>query len=373
MSKQVYIDMDGTLCRFHDTEHKYIEAMWEQGFYLNLKPFENLVEAINLFKTRNPHIELYILSAVLDTDPPFIAEEKRQWLQEHLPEIQNENIIFVPAGADKSEYIKKINSECFLIDDYNKNLRDWSAAGGHSIKFQNDINNKGLGAYGGESGHIWDGECIKYNDNPTQICVSIEYAMKIIDKKQERTGNIFYGFESDVLPSMFIKKLEERIITHKYEETNLSEACATCIDACLKEAAANQISYSKLLGWMQAAVRLGYWDSVSVNPSSIKTYINFLTKRDIRFEELSALIQVNKSLKEDIQNKLFMPKTSSLSQTSISNLKNQLNQCEKKLSALEKEWEDIAKTKYPKIPFGNSVIPYSKYNQRIHRNVIQTR
>ena len=47
MAKRIYIDMDGTLCRFHDAEHKYIEQMWEKGFYANLQPFEEFVKAIS--------------------------------------------------------------------------------------------------------------------------------------------------------------------------------------------------------------------------------------------------------------------------------------------------------------------------------------
>ena len=54
MSKKIYIDMDGTLCRFHDTEHQYIEAMWIQGFYNNLKPFENFLNGLSLCIDRSP-------------------------------------------------------------------------------------------------------------------------------------------------------------------------------------------------------------------------------------------------------------------------------------------------------------------------------
>lgn len=47
--RRIYLDMDGTLFRFHDTEHEYIERMWEPGFYRNLKPFQNLVDAVRMF------------------------------------------------------------------------------------------------------------------------------------------------------------------------------------------------------------------------------------------------------------------------------------------------------------------------------------
>ena len=59
MAKRIYIDMDGTLCRFHDAEHKYIEQMWEKGFYANLQPFEEFVKAISLCIDRNADTEFF--------------------------------------------------------------------------------------------------------------------------------------------------------------------------------------------------------------------------------------------------------------------------------------------------------------------------
>ena len=35
MKKAVYIDMDGTLARFHDADKIFIEAMWTPGVYGN--------------------------------------------------------------------------------------------------------------------------------------------------------------------------------------------------------------------------------------------------------------------------------------------------------------------------------------------------
>lgn len=39
---KIYIDMDGTIARFHD-ENLYLERMFEKGFFIDLKPFENAV------------------------------------------------------------------------------------------------------------------------------------------------------------------------------------------------------------------------------------------------------------------------------------------------------------------------------------------
>lgn len=191
MNKQLFIDMDGTLCRFHDTDHSYIERMWEEGFYKNLKPFEQFVEAISLCMERNPSMNVYILSAYLDTEPPFVRLEKTEWLRKQLPQLPEYHKIFVPAGTNKACYLSGVSSNCYLIDDYNKNLREWESAGGTAIKFINDINNKGLGAYGGEKGKLWGGRSIDYSNSVMEICLEIERLteLKKINKKTENQKN----------------------------------------------------------------------------------------------------------------------------------------------------------------------------------------
>lgn len=174
MKKSLYVDIDGTLARFHDADKLFIEAMWTPGFYINLVPFENLIDGIKLFIKQHPDVEVNVLSAVLDTDPPFIEGEKNAWLDKYLPEINRQHRIYTRAGDDKSEYIDTASKKCFLIDDYNKNLYEFEAGGGTSIKFHNDINHRGLGEYGGSKGNLWQGEIINYNDAPEKICVDLE-------------------------------------------------------------------------------------------------------------------------------------------------------------------------------------------------------
>ncbi len=172
--KALYIDIDGTLARFHDADKMFIEAMWTPGFYVNLKPFESLVAAVKQFKERNPDVEVFVLSAVLDTDPPFIVGEKNEWLDKYLPEIDKEHRIFTRAGEDKSNYINMNDYDCSILDDYNKNLYEFEAAGGTAIKFHNDINHRGLGEFGGSKGNMWQGAIVHHNDAPGTICRMLE-------------------------------------------------------------------------------------------------------------------------------------------------------------------------------------------------------
>lgn len=168
-NKRLFLDMDGTLARFHDVDKTFIEAMWQQGFYVGLQPFENMIEAVKVFMKEHPDVEVYVLSAVLDTEPPFVIDEKNAWLDQYLPEIPKERRIFTRAGHNKAEYIGEIGSGDFLLDDYNKNLHEFEKAGAHSIKFRNDVNHQGKGAYGGEKGPLWAGPMVAYNSEPQDI------------------------------------------------------------------------------------------------------------------------------------------------------------------------------------------------------------
>lgn len=191
MDKKLYVDMDGTLARFHDVDRTFIEAMWQQGFYKNLKPFQSLLGGLQLFMERNKDVEVFILSAILDTDPPFIESEKRQWLNKNFSEIDDKHMIFTKAGENKAKYIT-VNEDTYLIDDYNKNLNDWKNSGGISIKFHNDVNHKGLGQYGGEKGPLWQGSIINHNDTYGQICMDLENILETspIDKDYLNVGSI---------------------------------------------------------------------------------------------------------------------------------------------------------------------------------------
>lgn len=190
--KGCFIDIDGTLARFHDADKMFIEAMWTPGFYIGLKPFESLVEAVRLFKERNPDVEVFTLSAVLDTDPPFVIGEKNAWLDKYLPFIDREHRIFTDAGEDKSEYIDMDAFDCTLLDDYNKNLYEFELAGGHAIKFHNDVNHRGLGEFGGSKGNLWTGDIVHHYDSPEKICRDLE--VLILGKSKEEIENVITSY-----------------------------------------------------------------------------------------------------------------------------------------------------------------------------------
>ena len=220
--KRLYIDIDGTLARFHDVDKHFIEAMWQEGFYRDLKPFENMVEGAALFTRLHPEIDVYILSAVLETDPPFAEKEKNEWLQKYLPEVDQDHRIFTKAGHDKTEYIQDLSQNDYLLDDYNRNLREFEAAGANAIKFKNDINHRGEGAYGGEKGALWTGKMVSYDSPPETICSQLEEFLGLsrsIERKSSRRSELNSAASPKTFSSTQRLSLDQRISAAQKKST----------------------------------------------------------------------------------------------------------------------------------------------------------
>lgn len=156
---RLFVDMDGTIARFHD-EINYLEQMYEPGFFRRLKPFENSLDGIRQFIAGNTGYDVYILSAAISEQ---CEAEKQDWLNEHLPEIDTAHRIFVSPVESKFEALPKLRSTDILFDDYNKNLEEWQAHGGTAVKCKNNINHKGL------HGELWEGRLIDIADTPESI------------------------------------------------------------------------------------------------------------------------------------------------------------------------------------------------------------
>ncbi len=174
MAKRLFVDMDGTLAKFHDVTN-YLERMYEEDFFYNLDPFENMVAGINLFIEQYPDTEVYIISSCIES--PFCTRDKNKWLDVHL-DIAKNHRIFPPVGRPKSAYIPGgVGNEDFLLDDYNRGLNQFMYDGGHAIKCHNNINQQGIGAYGGSSGNLWVGPMVHTEDSPEIIAAELAQSM----------------------------------------------------------------------------------------------------------------------------------------------------------------------------------------------------
>lgn len=134
---RLFVDMDGTLAVWHPT--KKLEELYEEGYFKNLTPYWEVVEAIKKIASEQPDIEVFILSAYL-TDSEYALNEKNEWLDKYLPEIDKQHRCFCPCGTDKSLAVPDgIKTTDTLLDDYTVNLKDWCPPG-VGIKLLNGIN-----------------------------------------------------------------------------------------------------------------------------------------------------------------------------------------------------------------------------------------
>lgn len=135
--KRLFVDMDGTLAEFRQVDT--LEQIYEKGYFLNLKPQQEVVEAVKLIMQECPDIEVNILSSVL-SDSRYALQEKNEWLDRYLPEVDASHRFFPVCGTDKKEVLKGgITADDYLLDDYTLNLNAWEPPGG-GIKLLNGIN-----------------------------------------------------------------------------------------------------------------------------------------------------------------------------------------------------------------------------------------
>ena len=161
MTQRLFVDMDGTLAVFNRVET--LEALYEQGYFLNLAPQVNVVNAIKHVVKTEPRVQVRILSAVL-TDSDYALDEKNVWLDRHLPELTSEHRIFVPCGSDKKERVRGgVGKEDFLLDDYTQNLLLWEVAG-RGIKLLNGINH---------TRGTWTGDRVRFDKHPAELARDI--------------------------------------------------------------------------------------------------------------------------------------------------------------------------------------------------------
>ena len=128
---KLFLDLDGTLARFN-VRNALKRFDNEKGFFANLKAYKH-IEVINTLALTN---DVYIISA----SPNEQADnDKMIWLKKYLPNIKDSNITLCRIGENKgsileTKYQMVINNNCYLLDDYTKNLIEWESLGGTVIK-----------------------------------------------------------------------------------------------------------------------------------------------------------------------------------------------------------------------------------------------
>lgn len=131
MNKKVFLDLDGTLAKFN-VRNALERFDKEVGFFAKLGAYKGIEVVNELAKTN----QLFIISA----SPNEQADkDKMVWIQKYLPNVSTDNITLCRIGQNKAQIIEKkysikIDNNCYLLDDYTKNLNEWESFGGLGIK-----------------------------------------------------------------------------------------------------------------------------------------------------------------------------------------------------------------------------------------------
>ncbi len=139
---KIYFDMDGVLADFD-------RGLWEmcgmepqpQGdeatdaatfaavrgadhFYLNLQPCEGMLELFAEVRSKyGDRVEILTGVPSARRNIPEASEDKREWVRKY---IGDDVVVHTVARKEKQEYAEG----SVLIDDLEKNIREWEAAGG---------------------------------------------------------------------------------------------------------------------------------------------------------------------------------------------------------------------------------------------------
>lgn len=129
--QRIFLDLDGTLAKFN-VPNAMQRFDNEVGFFFRLKPYKGIGIIDKMALKGN----VYIISA----SPNLTADiDKMKWVKKYIPNLPYNNIVICRLGENKANAIKRklnidIDNECFLLDDYTKNLTEWEKAGGKGIK-----------------------------------------------------------------------------------------------------------------------------------------------------------------------------------------------------------------------------------------------
>lgn len=128
--KKIFLDLDGTLAKFN-VKNALQRFDKEIGFFAKLGAYKGIEEINEMAKQGN----VYIISA----SPNEQADkDKMTWIEKYLNNIPKANRLICRVGENKAEYLKtkgiQIDKNCYLLDDYTKNLTEWETVGGVGIK-----------------------------------------------------------------------------------------------------------------------------------------------------------------------------------------------------------------------------------------------
>jgi 5'(3')-deoxyribonucleotidase len=130
MKPIIYCDMDGVLADFDKVENAVERYKQEPQFFYNLEPIADNVNAIKELIAKDYTVK------ILSKSPHEKADnDKRKWLEKHLPEIKNADMIFARPHERKIDFVSELEKHfSLLLDDYEKNIEEWRSENGMAFK-----------------------------------------------------------------------------------------------------------------------------------------------------------------------------------------------------------------------------------------------
>ena len=144
--KKIFLDLDGTVAKFN-VRNALERFDNEIGFFAKLGAYKGIESVNELAKSGI----IYIITASPNTQAD---NDKMIWINKYLPNVPLENITMCRVGENKakiieSKYSMSISQECYLLDDYTKNLQEWVANGGTGIKRLTSVADNSTGKWQG--------------------------------------------------------------------------------------------------------------------------------------------------------------------------------------------------------------------------------
>ena len=133
---RIYLDMDGTFADLYAVEGWL--GMLESHNptpYAKAKPMVHMATMARYINAlRKQGVKVCVLSWLAknatDAYNAEVAEVKRKWLAKHLPSVEFDEIHILAYGTPKYTVAEGI---CFLVDDEERNRREWVNNGGIAV------------------------------------------------------------------------------------------------------------------------------------------------------------------------------------------------------------------------------------------------
>lgn len=181
--KKYFFDADGVLFLYERDAYVGENPIWLQKnrhYFKNLEPDRKMMEIMDRLHNlcRYTGDEVYILTSLLYNGTIFNEHfhDKISSYHKWFPYIDIDHIIISTGSKrDAVEYITNnpISEDDILIDDYNKNLKEWDCAGGTSIKYCNGINDP----------KSFNGLRINENNEPVDVIMKTLIGSTILKKQ----------------------------------------------------------------------------------------------------------------------------------------------------------------------------------------------